>query len=71
MKTVYDVQQFLKRYGTIIYTGDRLADLELMEMEFIDLFQAKVIDPKDFQSAILVIKQHIQKEKQNLKNRGE
>ena len=31
MRTIYDVQQLLKRFGTIIYIGDRLADLELIE----------------------------------------
>ncbi len=33
MKSVYDIQQLLKKFGTIIYVGDRLGDLELMEME--------------------------------------
>ncbi|HEY2421367.1 MAG TPA: YqgQ family protein, partial [Neobacillus sp.] len=33
MKTVYEIQQYLKQYGTIIYIGDRVADLELMEAE--------------------------------------
>ncbi|MEH7250583.1 YqgQ family protein, partial [Neobacillus niacini] len=23
MKSIYDIQQFLKQYGTIIYIGDR------------------------------------------------
>ncbi|NAP01271.1 DUF910 family protein [Halomonas sp. MG34] len=32
MKTIYDVQQLLKRYGSFVYTGDRLGDLELMEI---------------------------------------
>ena len=30
MKTFYDVQQFLKRFGIIVYMGKRLYDIELM-----------------------------------------
>ena len=29
MKNLYDVQQFLKRFGIIIYVGKRLYDIEL------------------------------------------
>ena len=42
MKTVYDVQQLLKKFGTIIYIGDRLADLELMEEELKQLYQSQL-----------------------------
>ena len=37
MKTIYDIQQYLKKFGAIIYTGDRIADLQLMEMEVQEL----------------------------------
>jgi len=33
MKTFYDVQQFLKRFGIIVYMGKRLYDIELMKLE--------------------------------------
>lgn len=46
MKTIYDVRQLLKRFGTVIYVGDRLADLELMEDEIREMYQAKFIDTK-------------------------
>jgi uncharacterized protein YqgQ len=59
MKTVYDVQQLLKQFGTIIYTGDRKADLMLMHDELRELFQANVIEPIEFQLAALVIKKEI------------
>ena len=59
MKTVYDVQQLLKKFGTIIYTGDRKADLMLMHDELRELFQANVIEPTEFQSAALLIKREI------------
>ncbi|GAA5415503.1 uncharacterized protein YqgQ [Paraliobacillus ryukyuensis] len=57
MKTVYDVQQLLKRFGTIIYIGDRLADLEMMEMEVRELYQAQCIPTNDYQMAILLLRQ--------------
>ncbi|PLS01757.1 YqgQ family protein [Neobacillus cucumis] len=67
MKTIYDIQQFLKQFGTIIYVGDRLGDLELMEAEIKDLYQAQLIEPKDYQTAVLLLRHEIQilKEKSN------
>jgi uncharacterized protein YqgQ len=61
MKTIYDIQQLLKKFGMIIYTGDRIADLELMEEEVKQLFQANLIEPKDYQMAILLLRQEIRK----------
>lgn len=61
MKTIYDIQQFLKKYGTIIYIGDREADLELMASELKDLFHSQLIDVKDYQSAALLIRTEIQR----------
>ncbi|MBM7701534.1 YqgQ family protein [Metabacillus iocasae] len=64
MKTLYDVQQFLKSFGTIIYVGDRLADLELMEEELKELFHSKLIDIQDFQMALLLVRQELQLQKE-------
>jgi uncharacterized protein YqgQ len=61
LKTIYDVQQLLKRYGTIIYIGDRIADLELMEEEIKQLYQSTLIEPKDYQMAILLLRQEVQR----------
>jgi len=61
LKTIYDVQQLLKKFGTIIYIGDRIADLELMEEEIKQLYQSSLIEPKDYQMAILLLRQEIQK----------
>ncbi|WP_339228123.1 YqgQ family protein [Oceanobacillus sp. FSL K6-2867] len=68
MKNVYDIQQLLKRYGTFIYTGDRLGDLELMEMELDELYQMMFVQIADYQNAKLILK----KEKRLIINkRGE
>ncbi|MEH7388126.1 YqgQ family protein [Bacillus sp. JJ1521] len=59
MKTIYDIQQFLKKFGTIIYVGDRVADLELMEAEVHELYNSQLIETKDFQTAIFLLRQEI------------
>lgn len=57
MKTMRDIYDLLKNYGTYIYTGDRLGDLLLMEEEIRTLFKARAIDTRDFQAAINLIHQ--------------
>jgi uncharacterized protein YqgQ len=64
VKSIYDIQQFLKQYGTIIYIGDRLADLELMEEELRELFKSQLIEPRHFQTAMLLLRQEIEREKE-------
>ncbi|RXY98535.1 YqgQ family protein [Fictibacillus sp. S7] len=61
MKTLYDVQQLLKRFGIFIYTGHRLADLELMEEEVRSLYESGMMDRQDYKMALLVIKSNMQK----------
>ncbi|PFJ12630.1 cytoplasmic protein [Bacillus cereus] len=62
MISIYDIQQLLKKFGTIIYTGDRIADLQLMQDELRELNQSQLIDPQDYQAALFLLKQEIQKE---------
>ena len=69
MKTIYDIQQFLKRFGTIIYIGDRVADLELMEVELKELYQSQLIEPKEFQTALLILRHEIQFLKEKARKR--
>lgn len=63
MKTVFDIQQLLKRFGTFIYTGNRIGDLELMEMEIDDLFKYQFVDGDIYKKAKLILR----KEKTRLK----
>ncbi|WP_243524442.1 YqgQ family protein [Bacillus pseudomycoides] len=62
MISIYDIQQLLKKFGTIIYTGDRIADLQLMQDELRELNQSQLIEPTDYQTALFLLKQEIQKE---------
>ncbi|SFD69075.1 Uncharacterized protein YqgQ [Bacillus sp. OV194] len=61
MKTLYDVQQLLKRFGIFIYTGHRMADLELMQDELRTLYDSGLIDQQEFKLALLIIKANYQK----------
>ncbi|MBH0157649.1 YqgQ family protein [Fictibacillus sp. 5RED26] len=56
MKTMYDVQQLLKRFGTFIYTGNKIADLELIQEEVRELYEQKLIDVNEFKNAIIIIR---------------
>jgi uncharacterized protein YqgQ len=60
MKTVYDIQQYLKKFGILIYIGDRQSDLELMETEIHELYRAQLMDIRDYQSAVLLLRHEIQ-----------
>jgi uncharacterized protein YqgQ len=64
MRTIYDIQQFLKSYGTIIYTGHRLSDLQLIEDELKELYKSQLIEMREFQIALLILRQEIAMEKE-------
>jgi uncharacterized protein YqgQ len=64
MRTLYDVQQLLKKFGIIVYIGDRLADLELMELELRQLYQARVLENREYETALLIIRQEKRLEKE-------
>lgn len=64
MNTIYDVQQFLKRYGIFVYLGDRLADLEMMQSEIMELYKSNLIEKEDFQMALLLLRRDIALERE-------
>ena len=59
MDKMLDIYQLLKQYGTFIYTGDRFGDLQLMEEEIKELYKGNVLDVKQYQTALLVIRQEV------------
>ncbi|WP_101844287.1 YqgQ family protein [Halobacillus sp. Marseille-P3879] len=59
MKTIYDVQQLLKKFGTFIYVGDRLAELELMEDEIQTLYEAQCVTKEEYSMAVLLLRSEI------------
>jgi len=62
LNSIYDVRQFLKQFGTIIYVGDRLSDLQLMEEEIKELYKNKLVEPKEYQTALLLLRQEMARE---------
>ncbi|AUJ30099.1 MAG: YqgQ family protein [Liquorilactobacillus hordei] len=65
MKTLYDVQQLLKKFGVFVYVGKRLWDIELMALELDNLYRAGVIDKQTFLSAKLVLTREHKVEENN------
>jgi uncharacterized protein YqgQ len=61
MKNMIDVYELLKQFGTFIYTGNRIGDLELIEDEIKELYKSKMIEPTQFQSALLIIRHEVLK----------
>ncbi|KOP70488.1 cytoplasmic protein [Lysinibacillus sp. FJAT-14745] len=61
MDKMLDIYELLKTYGTYIYTRDRIGDLMLMEDEIRELYKANVLDIKDYQMALLLIRQETTK----------
>ncbi|CDQ17995.1 Uncharacterized protein YqgQ [Halobacillus karajensis] len=63
MKTIYDVQQYLMKFGTMIYIGNRVADLEMMEEEIRELYKAQCMTSEDYQMAMLLLRGEIARQK--------
>jgi uncharacterized protein YqgQ len=55
-RTLTEVRALLKRFGTIIYTGDELGDLDLMEDELAELHQWGMIEPSEYLAARMLIR---------------
>lgn len=69
MKSMIDIYDLLKEYGTFIYTKDPLGDLALMADEIRELYKAQVLNTQDFQMAMLLIRQQETKERVKELNR--
>jgi uncharacterized protein YqgQ len=69
VNSIYDVRQLLKKFGTFIYIGDRIADMELMEAELKELYRSQLIETKDYQMGILLVRQEAEREKEKEKEK--
>ena len=59
MKNFYDLQQFLKTFGIIIYMKDRNHTLSMVEYEVRELRRIELISKEEFLRAMLIIKQEV------------
>ena len=55
MKTLYDVQQLLEKYGILVHVGKRIWDIELMALELDNINHAGLIDNHDYMMAKLIL----------------
>lgn len=55
MKTLYDVQQLLEKYGILVHVGKRIWDIELMAIELDNIYKAGLIDQHDYLIAKLIL----------------
>ncbi|WP_096434669.1 YqgQ family protein [Alteribacter populi] len=65
MKTYFEIQQLVKRFGTVIYTGDRFQDVEMMEEEVKELYQMGMIEKGVYLQAKTVLLNEKNKAKTN------
>ncbi|MED0670478.1 YqgQ family protein [Aneurinibacillus aneurinilyticus] len=61
MNNILDVKALLRRFGIVIYMGDRLTDYEMWEEELRELYQESMIDVEEFRAAMMIL----QKAKRN------
>lgn len=69
MKRLYDVQQLLKRFGIIVYMGNRLYDIEMMQIELNRIYQAGVLERLEYMAAELVLRREHRLELEYQKSR--
>lgn len=62
MKTYYDVQQLLKRFGILIYMGNRLYDIEMSRIELAKIYENGLISQQEFLEAKLILQGEHQRE---------
>ena len=67
MKTLFDVQQLLKRFGIFVYIGKRLYDIDAMKLALEKKKENGLIDKADCLNAELILRREhrLEMEKEN------
>lgn len=69
MKTLYDVQQLLEKYGIIVHVGKRIWDIELMALELDNINRSHLIDQHDYLIAKLILRREHRYEEQKQRSK--
>ncbi|WP_317934287.1 YqgQ family protein [Sporosarcina aquimarina] len=59
LTTFWDVIRLMRSFGAYIYTGDRRADIILMQSELKDLYDDGLLLKEDYLMATLIIKNEL------------
>lgn len=71
MKTLYDVKELLRRYGILVYMGNRLYDIEMLKIELGRIYQAGLLDQQDYIAAAMVLRREHRLELHYQEKKGE
>lgn len=61
MTDLLSIINMLKRFGVFIYTGNRKDDIDLMQSEVKDLYEAGLLSKADYLQAVLVLRKELSK----------
>ncbi len=64
MKSLYDVQQLLEKYGILVHVGKRIWDIELMALELDNVYGAGVLNKHDYLVAKMILEREHRYEEQ-------
>lgn len=59
MKTAYDVQVLLKRFGYYVYFGDRELELEYMMDELKEMLLSNLIEKEEWAQAMTILQNEL------------
>lgn len=60
-KDSFDINEFLRRFGILIYTGDPEGDLLLIEDELREMRQLGMIDNEEYLQALAALKERVRR----------
>lgn len=69
MKTLYDVQQLLEKYGIFVHVGKRIWDIGLMALELDNINHSHLIDQHDYLVAKLILRREYEYEERQNKDK--
>lgn len=69
MKTFNDVRQLLRRFGIVVYMGNRLYDIEMSQIELREVHENGLISTPEYLEAELILRQEHRREQDYLEKK--